>query len=266
MSDEKMRMIVLGTRNTRVPLSWRFLLLGVIGMMLLGGLLMAGFFSYRDTIMLSQASQGNWGMVETLLEHGANPDAINPYGLMAIDFAVGRRGSTDALWILIRHGASLAPTIPDKFRRVRTGCYSPFATCVYLGNISMVKMFLDEQTKVTDEVMRFANNLEIFNALVRAGGHLQRYQLHKAASSHLDDTSLVEYLLDRGFDVNAQTEYGYTPLRCAAEAGNPRIAEYLLRHGARLDLKDTGGETPLDIAKENNQKEVVSVLEKYSHQ
>lgn len=75
--------------------------------------------------------------------------------------------------------------------------------------------------------------------------------LHQAAAYH--DESLVQSLLERGFDVNSRDLYGITPLH-AAVSQNPccetavAIAELLLEHGANINARDIGGCTPLHSA------------------
>ncbi|XHG05902.1 hypothetical protein AWENTII_009115 [Aspergillus wentii] len=59
----------------------------------------------------------------------------------------------------------------------------------------------------------------------------------------------VKLLLGKGADVNLYDEEGMTPLRCAAEIGDVRIAQLLLNAGANVDLKDERhGRTPLSWA------------------
>jgi len=56
---------------------------------------------------------------------------------------------------------------------------------------------------------------------------------------------MITYLLDRGADVNAADEAGWTPLHFAARDQNARIVQMLLEHGAAVDRVDDSGSTPL---------------------
>ena len=56
------------------------------------------------------------------------------------------------------------------------------------------------------------------------------------------DLEAAKLLVENGIDVNQQGEYGFTPLRVAADFGYPEIAEYLKTNGAdhaALDAPET---------------------------
>src|SRR5262249_17334245 len=58
----------------------------------------------------------------------------------------------------------------------------------------------------------------------------------------------VAFLIDRGADVNAAGQFGWTPLHAAAYQGLNEVIEYLAGKGAKLDTKDAFGQTALSIA------------------
>ncbi len=64
-----------------------------------------------------------------------------------------------------------------------------------------------------------------------------------------DDGSLIQELIDRGADVNAQGDLGYTPLHVACSKGAVPAAEVLLRNGADLTVESETSGTPVDVAK-----------------
>jgi ankyrin repeat protein len=55
----------------------------------------------------------------------------------------------------------------------------------------------------------------------------------------------VEFLLDRGAEVNVKNRFGFTPLMEAAKLGNHRIARILLENGADANAVSNDFETPL---------------------
>ena len=59
---------------------------------------------------------------------------------------------------------------------------------------------------------------------------------------------VVQSLLDRGADINAQTEEGSTLLMIAVTYGNTRLAMFLLDKGADPFIKNKEGETALSLA------------------
>ncbi|KAI8818158.1 uncharacterized protein EV422DRAFT_192422 [Fimicolochytrium jonesii] len=69
--------------------------------------------------------------------------------------------------------------------------------------------------------------------------------LHKAASV---DASVVEFLLLWNADFDAVDEKGWTPLHCAADAGNAKAVTAILRRTPRTDVTDKDGKLPIDLA------------------
>jgi ankyrin repeat protein len=67
--------------------------------------------------------------------------------------------------------------------------------------------------------------------------------LHFASS--FGQIDLVELLLNRGFNVNAKTQDGRTPLYFACKGGRTEMIEYLLEKGADASIKDNFDISPL---------------------
>ena len=58
----------------------------------------------------------------------------------------------------------------------------------------------------------------------------------------------VRFLIERGADVNAAGQFGWTAPHSAAYQGLNDIIEFLAAQGAKLDTKDRFGQTPLSIS------------------
>ena len=58
----------------------------------------------------------------------------------------------------------------------------------------------------------------------------------------------AKFLVERGADVNASGQYGWTALHAAAYQGMNDLVEYLVSKGAKIDQKDQFGQTPLSIS------------------
>jgi len=67
--------------------------------------------------------------------------------------------------------------------------------------------------------------------------------LHRAAGR--GDVAQITRLLDRGADIEARSELGFTPLHGAAQEGQSRAITTLLGRGAKIESRDMFGFTPL---------------------
>ena len=89
-------------------------------------------------------------------------------------------------------------------------------------------------------------------------GGLMETPLHCACLN--DRLSIVEYLISRGANVNAQSKYKRTPLHYACEGGHLPIVEYLISKDANLDARDEDGSTPLHLASYWGRDSLVKIL------
>jgi len=85
--------------------------------------------------------------------------------------------------------------------------------------------------------------------------------LHFASS--MKDLEIAKLLLDRGADVGAKNVYEVTPLHSASWNNHIETAKLLLDRGADVEAKDDDGWTPLDCASWCNHIETAKLLKKY---
>ena len=82
-----------------------------------------------------------------------------------------------------------------------------------------------------------------------AANFMKVQPLHAAVGAR--SAAAVSLLLDRGANVNARQQIGYTPLMGAAAAGREDLVDMLLRHGADSALVSEDGKTAADVAREH---------------
>ncbi len=91
-----------------------------------------------------------------------------------------------------------------------------------------------------------AQGKNIHGILKDSGYYSGRTLLHSACGR--EGLDVIEYLVSKGLDVNAQDDNGVTPLMIAADAGSSEKVQYLLSKGADPFAKNKSGETLLYYA------------------
>jgi ankyrin repeat protein len=70
----------------------------------------------------------------------------------------------------------------------------------------------------------------------------------------------VEFLLDRGADINEAGNFDHTPLMMASFYGNTEMVRLLLERGADVNFRDANGDTALSFAKQRKHAAVIRLL------
>lgn len=82
--------------------------------------------------------------------------------------------------------------------------------------------------------------------------------IHAAAAAA--QIEVTRALIERGADVNARQEAGFTPLHEAAGSGKLEFARLFLDHGADVNARTDDGKTALTLAIEKGQEAMVKFL------
>lgn len=127
------------------------------------------------------------------------------------------------------------------------------------GNVGLVKFALDHGASIDSVV----------------NGYMP-LQLACISENHI---AVVQYLIDRGADVNAQRwskkhvadksqavagATGSTALHVACANGCTKVVDLLLRNGAKINVRDKYGSRPIDVAAAKNHTEIVKLLDTFS--
>src|SRR5580658_2374399 len=195
--------------------------------------------------------EGNITEVKRLLAAGANPGAVNDYGVNAMQLAADS-ANTDLIRLLLKAGADPESANPDG------------ETALHLvaraGNVAAAKLLLSASAHV-DARERFGGQTPLMWAVARR--HPEMVELLASKGADVNARSLVrDYLrvataesrakhLDRG---------GFTPLLYAARENCRECVEVLLKHKVDLDLPDPSGMSPLSIAMMNGTWDIAKRL------
>lgn len=223
----------------------------------------------RPKILLNAALAGDVQWVTSLLEEGAEMDAVDDYGRSALHAALDE-GTLSAAAVLLEHGANLdlqdvsgrtpidmLRTIsPDFITEDTSGWRNCRKACVTiqlthpeysLGGIIDQKLYRRPAGNPDDNREQKSTLARVFGAFKDYWLEevLHRLSLHDAASSGNFDNLKRE--LKKGTDIHSEDEYGRTALHCALDGASFKAAVFLMQHGSDVRRADALGRTPLDI-------------------
>jgi ankyrin repeat protein len=211
------------------------------------------------TMLLRKADWHDLDGLRLLLEHGANPNRMQPWGRSALHQAVRRDNSIAMIELLLEHGAD--PWLPD----TREG-RSAAAMAAHRGRRAVLALFQQRGTSALPagdrliaacalderEAMRtlMANEPALRSELVAQGGTLL------AEFAGVGNTAGVRNLLDCGVSPVARYEGdGYfgiagdsTALHVAAWRAWPDVVKELIARGTPVNARDGKGRTALALA------------------
>ena len=72
---------------------------------------------------------------------------------------------------------------------------------------------------------------------------------------------MVNHLVDKGADLEAQDNLGVTALHLAAKNNHIQIVQYLVDRGAKPDVKSKFGNDAIDYAKMNHHLKVAQLMQ-----
>lgn len=196
---------------------------------------------------------GDKEIFDYLLSRGANPKAVDQYGISIFMRAV-EGGNMDMVKYLVEE-CKCDPS--EKDREFGTTALMRAATC---RRNDIITYLLDKKANVKAKdrggrnVLAYAadgRNMKGMEILVAKGADLngtdkEGHTLLMKASER-GSLDMVKYLIKKGAKVKAKTKYGKTALIYAAEGGYLDIVGVLVDHGVDIKAKNKWGDTVLDI-------------------
>ena len=227
------------------------------------------------TPLIIASAMTHANVVDLLLDNGANPNLVDANGYAPLhrvvrdsDYGINLETRDAVLTIvksLLEHGAN--PNLRLKQDEERA------AEEIRNGNVQGPRR--RTAVTVTEIVLRGAtplflaaevSNLDVIKALMEAGadpllgnergttplmmaaGAGTDVQRERAPEERAMAVETAKFLVERGAEVNAAGQYGWTSLHAAAYQGMNDLIEYLVSEGAKIDQKDEFGQTPLSIS------------------
>ena len=163
------------------------------------------------------------GLVKTLLDHGADPNARVGDGLPAFDYPPFQR------------------TTGNMMPQIRQPGATPFFLAAASLDAGLMRLLLEHGADPT------LSTAEGTTPLMAASGMGRLEDLTEAEQQKALEAARLA--LEKGNDVNAANQDGRTALAAAAYVGANGVMQLLAEHGADLDQKDRYGQTALSIAR-----------------
>jgi len=209
---------------------------------------------------------GHYTLAGFLLEHGADPNAVDGKGRAPLYAAVDMRNlewstrpappekdalsDLDLIKALLAHGANpnarLTKKIPLRGQPSFDGRWAnmigatPFWRAAQSDDVTLMRLLkengADPMLATTDHTTPL---------MVAAGVGWSDGQSH---GSQKDAPDAINLCLEWGGDVNAANDVGYTALHGAAFRGANDVVKLLVVKGARMDAKNQEGRLPVNMA------------------
>jgi ankyrin repeat protein len=200
------------------------------------------------TPLLLASAWGRTKAAALLLDNGADPDAVDASGFTSLHYAARRRGALAIVSALLAHGAKPNVRLNQEKRTAVTpngivlqGA-TPLALAAEINNLEAVMALADGGA---DPLIPTEQNT---TPLMLAAGAGTDVAGTRSPAERATALQTARFLVERGADVNAAGQFGWTALHSASYQGLNDVIEFLVSKGAKLDTKDGFGQTPLSIA------------------
>ena len=188
------------------------------------------FSSIFKPSMESAIKNNNYGRVEELLDEGFDPNTIDYQGDSLVKLAVVNCRDEKILKLLLSKGANLK----DK-------------------NDTLILIALKRGKKSIVEYL--LSKISVDPNLIDSDGN----SLLQLATINKHGVKILEMLLDLGADVNVTDKNGNTLLHFAINGRNTSVVEFLISKGMDVNKKNNDRKSPLDIAFDENKSSLFGI-------
>ncbi len=193
----------------------------------------------------------NLPLLEILLRHGVEPDALDANGMASIHYAVEMQ-NTNVLAVLLEAGADA--NVRDTFDQ------TPLLLAVMADRLSMAETLIEHgadpnpgdrrgDTALHKAVRR--RNIQTVRLLLENGADPKTFNFNNMAPIHIaalnGQNELVELFLEQPDRVNLRNADDRTPFDHALRGHRYETARLLLRNGADIDRVMANGYTALHL-------------------
>jgi ankyrin repeat protein len=224
--------------------------------LLRAGAKLNGFEPGTVTPLIIAAAMVHVDAVKLMLDNGANPNTADwrgytPMLLVVRDSHYGLDlANKDKIVTIVKsllaHGANPNFRLKQPKAITTNDVSLDGATALLLAaevnNTEVVRVLLDagaDPNITTDQGM---------TPLIMASGGGTDIQRARAPEERAMAIDTVKLLIERGVDINAVGQYGWTALHQASYQGLTDVIEYLVSKGADINEMDSFGQTPLSIS------------------
>ncbi|MDF1796110.1 MAG: ankyrin repeat domain-containing protein [Coxiellaceae bacterium] len=198
--------------------------------------------AYDEVAITQAASLGSFAMVKTLLDHGANPDTLNP---------------SDGSLLMV-----LLKSVPkDSERELLDELITRVIAAVDVDHLNFADRNGDTALHIA-----VVNHPQYVQLLLDAGANPDACNRRGKSALHLacmqNNLAVVDCLLGVTTDINTADEYGSTPLKAAVSYAELSVVQLLLDRGLSLDLgADSSQSYLVDVMSAGNTTKCLGLIE-----
>lgn len=194
---------------------------------------------------------GNLGMVQLLLNRGADVNYSNCNGWTALNCAV-LSGKVGIIHLLLE-----TKTLDINCKNWEGK--SALDIALECGRTEIAKILINHGINIKNQYQE-SSVIKFWRKYV--GPH-PNYWTTVSTAVKYKNTEILHLLLDRGMDPNEKDDDGWTLLMEASNWGKIEMMNLLLENGAEVNLKDKNGWTALMVAATDDDPKTVETLLKY---